>query len=449
MSERRATATPRTMIGAYGTWAAGLMGPGPPTHSFRADRWTDVDEWRTAARARLLDRIAQPECGGCPHPRVLRQFTYDGLHVEELEWQLPYGPPTRAVFLKPAGAHGPLPAVLALHDHGGNHYFGLRKITRTSDRPHPDIVRHQELAYGGVGWANRIARRGLCRARPRRLLLRQPACPRGRPARIRRALDDGQGGPHRRPRSVGVARHGYLRVDGVRRGAGRGDRGVQPVRRPAGEPHGEVAVLRGHDLARRVQRRRPARARLPVLAGRRRPEAGRLRRPVGRRAAHGVPGRPGRPDPLRGVRGVHDHVAGLPAQQVLRAHLDGLRAAAAARAGLPRHPVAARAAADHGAQHAAGRALHPARDASCRRGCYAPPTARRGRPSAIAAPSTMAPISSTCRCRTRRSPGSTAGWRPEAAGRRSPHVSPARARPTPRSGRLRSKTETPPSGCPG
>ncbi len=59
-----------------------------------------------------------------------------------------------------AGAQGPLPAVLALHDHGGNHYFGLRKITRTSDRPHPDMVRHQELAYGGVGWANRIAKRG-------------------------------------------------------------------------------------------------------------------------------------------------------------------------------------------------------------------------------------------------------------------------------------------------
>ena len=95
-----------------------------------------------------------------PHARVHRQFTYDGLHVEELEWRLPYGPPTRALFLKPAGAHGPLPAVLALHDHGGNHYFGRRKIARTSDRPHPDMVRHQELAYGGVGWANQIARRG-------------------------------------------------------------------------------------------------------------------------------------------------------------------------------------------------------------------------------------------------------------------------------------------------
>ena len=160
MSEGRTTATPRTMIGAYGTWAAGLIGPEPPTHSFRSDRWTDVDEWRESARTRLLERIAQPDCGGPPHARVRRQFTYDGLHVEELEWRLPYGPPTRALFLKPAGAQGPLPAVLALHDHGGNHYFGRRKIARTSDRPHPDMVRHQELAYGGVGWANQIAKRG-------------------------------------------------------------------------------------------------------------------------------------------------------------------------------------------------------------------------------------------------------------------------------------------------
>ena len=72
----------------------------------------------------------------------------------------PTVPPTRALFLKPAGAQGPLPAVLALHDHGGNHYFGRRKIARTSDRPHPDMVRHQELAYGGVGWANQIAKHG-------------------------------------------------------------------------------------------------------------------------------------------------------------------------------------------------------------------------------------------------------------------------------------------------
>ena len=65
-------------------------------------------------------------------------MVYDGLHIEHLTWQLPYGPPTEAVFLKPAGAQGRLPAVLGLHDHGGNKYFGWRKIARMSDQLHPD-----------------------------------------------------------------------------------------------------------------------------------------------------------------------------------------------------------------------------------------------------------------------------------------------------------------------
>jgi dienelactone hydrolase len=86
--------------------------------------------------------------------------TYDGLHVEKLSWQLPYGPPTEAVFLKPAGATEKLPGVLALHDHAANKYFGWRKIARTGLDPHPLMHDHQEEYYGGAAWANEMARRG-------------------------------------------------------------------------------------------------------------------------------------------------------------------------------------------------------------------------------------------------------------------------------------------------
>jgi dienelactone hydrolase len=86
--------------------------------------------------------------------------THDGLDIEELSWQLPYGPRTRAVFLKPHGAQGRLPGMLAFHDHGGNKYFGRRKIIRTGTPLHPSMVGHQQEYYGGVGWANEIARRG-------------------------------------------------------------------------------------------------------------------------------------------------------------------------------------------------------------------------------------------------------------------------------------------------
>ncbi len=37
---------------------------------------------------------------------------------------------------------------------------GLRKITRMSKDPHPAMIRHQEQYYGGMAWANELARRG-------------------------------------------------------------------------------------------------------------------------------------------------------------------------------------------------------------------------------------------------------------------------------------------------
>jgi dienelactone hydrolase len=91
--------------------------------------------------------------------QVQQSYVYDGLQVEELIWQLPYGPPTAATLLKPLGAKGPLPGVLALHDHGGRKYFGKEKIADTGAPRHPS-VREQAGAYGGVAWANALAKRG-------------------------------------------------------------------------------------------------------------------------------------------------------------------------------------------------------------------------------------------------------------------------------------------------
>ena len=150
------------MIGAYGPWAAGLAGDGPARLSFRQGRFEagGLDAWRHEARGRLRECLMQPDAGGVPRGQVQHELVYDGLHVEHLTWQLPYGPPTEAVFLKPAGAQGRLPAVLGLHDHGGNKYFGWRKIAQLSDAVHPMMKEHRDDYYGKVSWANELARRG-------------------------------------------------------------------------------------------------------------------------------------------------------------------------------------------------------------------------------------------------------------------------------------------------
>lgn len=147
------------MIGEFGGWAASIA-PDPPELSLRRGGWDDLERWRSRARDRLLARLAQPDTGAVPPARLERRVTYDGLDIEELSWQLPYGSPTRATLLKPAGARGRLPGVVALHDHGGNKYFGRRKLTRTGDDQHPRMVEHQERYYGGRAWANELARLG-------------------------------------------------------------------------------------------------------------------------------------------------------------------------------------------------------------------------------------------------------------------------------------------------
>ncbi len=152
----------KSIIGGYGSWAAGLA-EDPALLSFRRDEWKgreDVDSWRQKAQAKAKELFASPDSGGVPEVTVNKKYKFDGLDIEELSWQLPFGHATQAIFLKPAGAVGPLPAVLGLHDHGGDKYHGKRKITQTSDSMPSFLVEHQKISYESHAWANDLAKRG-------------------------------------------------------------------------------------------------------------------------------------------------------------------------------------------------------------------------------------------------------------------------------------------------
>ena len=133
----------RNMIGEYGPWAASLVGKGPGPLSFRRPEFKSLSAWKRRAREKVLDLLSVPPVKWEPKVRVERAFHDDGLRIEKLSWQLPYGPRTEALFLKPEGSRGRLPAVLALHDHGGNKYFGVEKISRVPGRQHPLMRSHQ------------------------------------------------------------------------------------------------------------------------------------------------------------------------------------------------------------------------------------------------------------------------------------------------------------------
>lgn len=160
MIMKKDISTGKSIIGAYGEWAASLLKPVPPL-SFRNSSWKDLSSWKKEAVGKAKECIASPvRHHEVPKITVDKKYVYDGLEIEEISWQLPYGRKTQAVVLKPADVTKPLPAILGLHDHGGKKYFGYRKIVRTSDEQHPLVKEHQDSDYGGTAWANEVAKRG-------------------------------------------------------------------------------------------------------------------------------------------------------------------------------------------------------------------------------------------------------------------------------------------------
>jgi dienelactone hydrolase len=92
--------------------------------------------------------------------RVERRWERGGVEGEEISWWVGYGPRTYAWLLKPAGAEGWLPAVVALHDHGGFKYFGKEKIADGPDETAPILTNFRAESYGGRAYANALAQAG-------------------------------------------------------------------------------------------------------------------------------------------------------------------------------------------------------------------------------------------------------------------------------------------------
>jgi len=151
----------KNQLGAYGSFAAEIMGRKIPALSLRSGKFKNLGAWRKLARARVHELLAAPPMPTVPKVKLEARGEHDGVAWEKLSWQLPYGPRTEAVFLKPASAKpaDKLAGILGLHDHGGMKFFGWRKIAQIDDVVHPMVSDCRE-AYKGLAWANEAAKRG-------------------------------------------------------------------------------------------------------------------------------------------------------------------------------------------------------------------------------------------------------------------------------------------------
>jgi dienelactone hydrolase len=102
-------------------------------------------------------------CAGPETPinvRVEQRWQRAGLAGEEVSWSVGYGPRTHAYVLRPADASGPLPGIVALHDHGGFKVYGKEKIAEGPAEPPPVLRDFYRKYYGGRAYANALASEG-------------------------------------------------------------------------------------------------------------------------------------------------------------------------------------------------------------------------------------------------------------------------------------------------
>ena len=152
------------------------MAPGPPPPKPRYRDLGTYSDWvefgREEATAtsgpaslRLTPSIVRDIVGfGSDRPPIDpcagSTWAGEGVVGQEVSWSVGYGPRTQAWLLRPAGVPGPLPGVLALHDHSAFKYFGKEKIADGPGLPGPLVADLRRREYGGVAFANELARRG-------------------------------------------------------------------------------------------------------------------------------------------------------------------------------------------------------------------------------------------------------------------------------------------------
>lgn len=136
-----------------------IAGERAPSLSFLDPGWRTLEEWKATARPALYHHLAFDPPPTTIRGELVRVEERDGFRIEHVRINASPAYPVPARVLVPSGGRGRLPAVVALHCHGGQYAWGAAKLVSSPDDP-PVLREYRERLYGGRAYAEDLARRG-------------------------------------------------------------------------------------------------------------------------------------------------------------------------------------------------------------------------------------------------------------------------------------------------
>lgn len=127
--------------------------------SFLNPRFRSLRGWKKTARSKLLELLHYSPAKVDPRAETVERVDC-GDYVREKVW-FNTTPDVRvpAFVLVPKVAAKPLPAIVALHDHGGFYLWGKEKIVEMPGE-HPVLTNFKRESYGGRSIATELVRQG-------------------------------------------------------------------------------------------------------------------------------------------------------------------------------------------------------------------------------------------------------------------------------------------------
>jgi dienelactone hydrolase len=127
--------------------------------AFLHRRPKDLEAWKAEGRAKVFELMSYRPEAVHPRPRVLDRVDRGDYIRERLNFWTTTDVEVPCYFLIPKRAKFPVPAVVALHDHGGFYYWGKEKLVETDDE-HPMLAAYRKEYYDGASFPATLAQRG-------------------------------------------------------------------------------------------------------------------------------------------------------------------------------------------------------------------------------------------------------------------------------------------------